>query len=69
VEANKIVLSKHGKVIIEIPMSEFPIDVSGLFLNPEMVWKVRNFTWKLSYHKDRETYQKKLDSPKGSQLE
>ena len=66
---NKIIIKKNGRLIAEIPMSDFPVDVSGMFLNGEMDWKERHFTWKLSYHRDEKTWQKFLDRPKGTQLE
>jgi hypothetical protein len=66
---NKIInIKKNGKVIALIPMSDFPVDVTGSFLNAKGEWEERHFTWLISYHRDKDTYQKQLDKPKGTQL-
>lgn len=62
-------LKTHSGILIDIPMADFPVSVTGTFLNGEGVWVERHFTWKISYHRDEKTYEKQLDKPKGSQLE
>lgn len=59
---------KDGKLICEIPLEMFPLQISAPLTDNNKVWSVRSYTWKLSYHKD-ENWKNRFDLPKGTQLQ
>ena len=66
--SDKVQVMKDGVILVELPLSMFPLDIKMPSVNVNGAWAERSYSWRITKRRD-EKGQSDPEKPKGMQLQ